>query len=386
MTKTTTEPAIEGQSSAMEFDVSDLFSDGDSSGKGDSQAEAVSEQTVGETTDGTAAATTSDVATTNDVDDELSGEEVAGEEVSTEEATSELESEEAKENEGDDEEEDEDLDDGPQPGDPAPTQSTSGEPAFANSDDFAVRCWNAEQNVRKAEARWLYCKEQTKNAKSELDTAVVRLREIVSAIDNDRNRPLFSKSEEKPEEPVDDKGASKESTTASETVSEKTTTEGPPVRSIPTRVRFVKDIIDPPDEVVTFQAGDECDCKVDKDGDVIIVVDNVELALEPEEFEVIAWKPMPEPEDDESENSSTTESTTKAGPPNDDETWRAVHISKLGLPNALVAKVEAKNLITLGDLELFRSKNELTDIPGVGKAKAEKIEKALEDFYGKLNS
>ena len=73
-----------------------------------------------------------------------------------------------------------------------------------------------------------------------------------------------------------------------------------------------------------------------------------------------------------------------------DESWMAVTLEDaIGeeVGEALVAKLRAENLDTLGDLTEWLSadggKNKLTDIAGLGPQKADKIEAALEKFWEK---
>jgi hypothetical protein len=79
---------------------------------------------------------------------------------------------------------------------------------------------------------------------------------------------------------------------------------------------------------------------------------------------------------------------TVAGPVEGDESWRAVPLRE-ALPK-LGKKVydgfDAKNLKTLGEFCDWRNKdggsNWVTDLPGVGKAAADKIDDAVEVFFG----
>lgn len=56
-------------------------------------------------------------------------------------------------------------------------------------------------------------------------------------------------------------------------------------------------------------------------------------------------------------------------------------ISRLDLPQIIFKLFDDANIITLGDIAAWTKGNKLTDIKGIGKAKAEAIEAALEKFW-----
>lgn len=64
-----------------------------------------------------------------------------------------------------------------------------------------------------------------------------------------------------------------------------------------------------------------------------------------------------------------------------DKGWRDVAIDDLDLPTQLVEHLGEKQLHTIGDLSDWTSNKQLTDIDGVGPAKAEQIENALTKFW-----
>lgn len=73
----------------------------------------------------------------------------------------------------------------------------------------------------------------------------------------------------------------------------------------------------------------------------------------------------------------------------DDMAWRAVPLSEalVGLPESIIVSLNESNLQTMGELAdwtaAYGGRNKLTDIPGIGPAKAEKIEQALVDFWAR---
>lgn len=69
-----------------------------------------------------------------------------------------------------------------------------------------------------------------------------------------------------------------------------------------------------------------------------------------------------------------------------DESWRDVEVGELDLPSGIVNALIGANLETIGQLADFSAGDcQLIDIEGIGKAKAEKIENALEQFWAKRN-
>lgn len=78
------------------------------------------------------------------------------------------------------------------------------------------------------------------------------------------------------------------------------------------------------------------------------------------------------------------EATTDApaGDPDDDESWRDVEVGELKIPTGIVDKLIEAELETVGKLANWTASWKLlTDIGGIGQAKAEKIEQALVEFW-----
>lgn len=103
-----------------------------------------------------------------------------------------------------------------------------------------------------------------------------------------------------------------------------------------------------------------------------------EAALDDLTNYVAGLKPMPLFDRQPSENGQAK--------PADDGAWRPIPIEALeefGLAPKIVASLLDGGIPTLGDLADFLSKEngQLTDIGGIGPAKAEQIEQALESFW-----
>jgi len=70
--------------------------------------------------------------------------------------------------------------------------------------------------------------------------------------------------------------------------------------------------------------------------------------------------------------------------PADDETWRTVSISELGITGKLAESLTEAGLTTMGAIADWGDSGKLlTDVPGVGPAKAEKIENATAEYWAR---
>ena len=77
------------------------------------------------------------------------------------------------------------------------------------------------------------------------------------------------------------------------------------------------------------------------------------------------------------------ETAAAAAPPKPDESWRKATLDELGLTGA-IAKALAENeppLTTLGAISDWTKEYRLIDVKGIGEAKADDIEEALEDYW-----
>ena len=76
---------------------------------------------------------------------------------------------------------------------------------------------------------------------------------------------------------------------------------------------------------------------------------------------------------------SVVEASTDA---DSDESWRDVEVGELAIPTGVVNSLIEADLVTIGQLATFTASGKLLiDVKGIGKAKAEKIENALENFW-----
>lgn len=64
-----------------------------------------------------------------------------------------------------------------------------------------------------------------------------------------------------------------------------------------------------------------------------------------------------------------------------DMDWRETPVEELGLPEKTAAILREAEIPTIGDIAAHAEQFDLTDIPGIGPAKAEEIEQALERFW-----
>jgi len=66
----------------------------------------------------------------------------------------------------------------------------------------------------------------------------------------------------------------------------------------------------------------------------------------------------------------------------DDESWRTIPLGYTPIPDALVRKLADADIVTIGNLTDWTSADKpLTDIPGIGESKAEKIREAMDKFW-----
>lgn len=63
--------------------------------------------------------------------------------------------------------------------------------------------------------------------------------------------------------------------------------------------------------------------------------------------------------------------------------WRDTPIEELGLPETIDTALREAEIKTIGDIASHAEQFDLTVIPGIGPAKAEQIEKALDRFWAK---
>lgn len=81
---------------------------------------------------------------------------------------------------------------------------------------------------------------------------------------------------------------------------------------------------------------------------------------------------------EDSDDQASGETETEA----DDESWKAVEIGELDVPDGILNKLIEAEIETIGDLANWNESGKLlTDIEGIGQAKAEKIEAALDKFW-----
>lgn len=87
---------------------------------------------------------------------------------------------------------------------------------------------------------------------------------------------------------------------------------------------------------------------------------------------------------EEKNDNAAAEEESQAAEPSQtpDESWREVEISSLDIADSLATKLYESSIETIGDLTDWQSSGkQLTDIKGVGQAKADKIADAMEAFW-----
>lgn len=287
---------------------------------------------------------------------------------------------------------DQDVESNPQP-QPQPQPALNGVAAKSHAPAAPATLLEEihEQNkyIRYCEGEIEHCKGELKAAKENFDQALSRLRmlceKLTKPLENDGERPLLdAQPEPQPEaktQPEDEEPIYGESF-GEEVASQVGETTDPTkiVTSRPVRIRIVKDVledIENPQSPILAKVGEVFDVmKVETesliDGGVVledevyIQVGDVSICLEPEEFDVIEWEQV-QPE---------TEQPAEAEP----ESPSSDLISVLGISESQAAKFSKVGINTVAELkEKLASGFDLTTVPGVGKAKAEKFSSLLAD-------
>lgn len=75
----------------------------------------------------------------------------------------------------------------------------------------------------------------------------------------------------------------------------------------------------------------------------------------------------------------------KPAQPEGENAWREVLLVEAlqGVPSSILAKLAEAGLTTVGQMADFTQSERLVDVPGIGQAKAEQIEAALESFWAR---
>jgi len=80
---------------------------------------------------------------------------------------------------------------------------------------------------------------------------------------------------------------------------------------------------------------------------------------------------------------SPADADAKVALTTDDESWKTVSLHDLTMPGTTAQKLAEAEIRTVGDLSAWTESGKLlTDIKGVGEKAAEKIEAALDEFWG----
>lgn len=290
------------------------------------------------------------------------------------------------------------------------------EPTEATSDDILSEIIAAERRCERAQAVVDALKARSKEAKTELDSAVNHLRSLAREIANDSERPLVSRStieknikaakeiaagyqadpnEDKfdgdNDEDSDDEDAELDEESATEVESSQQTERGNP-----TRIKITKEdegypqlLLNDEHPVVAFGAEGE---------NVVTIADpadeNNELFLAPDEYEAVAWEELSVPAATSSTGpnsaaASQAKATQKNSRPEDNSWRKASLLDDVGLPPNLAELLESnpeKTIKTMGDLsDWTEAGRRLDEIPKIGPAKVTKIDEATDRYWAKWN-
>lgn len=284
-----------------------------------------------------------------------------------------------------------DLDDGPQPGDetddvPAePDESVADDsseveqaaiaPTAAPApplslDEYEQERRDAADRVAEAALAQAEAVAATKAAKKQFEAALENLQDIIDRGPEDR--PLFDKPAVPPpavteaavaaSDDDNDDDDDESATSESEAAAPIKLAEGE------IRIRLLKEIIDdhPTRGKLEWKRGTELTAHVDSSGTTVIPFTDDPTdgtALEAEEFAIIG------------------EVVIECG--DADDSRLDTPLADTSIPSAILAKIADAGIRTVRELANFTSVKQLTDIKGIGQAKAEKIEAALVKFWEK---
>lgn len=225
-----------------------------------------------------------------------------------------------------------------------------------------------EQNryIRYCEGEIENCKGELKSAKENYDKALSRLRMLCEKL----TKPLGDgEDDDKPLLAVP--GKEEEGKPTEE--SKQNTADYQAIPSQPVRVHLLKNILedtDDPNSPVLATAGEiheVLEKQYETTGEIWINLGETNICLEPDEFEVVEWKAelansIPQP----AESTETSPASLK---------------EFLGISDNQAAKFATAGIDTVQQLKDKLAENfDLTSIPGVGKAKAEKFAQMVADY------
>lgn len=279
-------------------------------------------------------------------------------------------------------------------------QPSAGEPTEVTSDDILAEIADAERECERAAAVVEGLKSRLKEAKTELDAAVGKLRRLAREIAEDADRPMLTRPAAVASATPTNAVSSPTIESVEDSIDEESATEVEEAevnRGKPTRIRITA--FDPDWPQIPIGAEHDVHA-IEEDGTIVIQdpakVDG-EILLSPAsgECEVIAWEELPvEVVAISTGPNSAAASQAKANEKNsrpEDDSWRkASLLDDVGLPPNLAALLEAnpeKTLKTMGDVHDWTEKGKfLSDIPKIGPAKVTQLEDAFEKFWAKWNA
>lgn len=241
-----------------------------------------------------------------------------------------------------------------------------------------------EQNkyIRWCEGQIEHCKGELKSAKENFDEAVSRLRmlcdKLTKPLEEEAEGAAASAKNSTPAATAQDDEPIYGETFGEENVSQGDGQQKTAVSARPVQIRIIKDVledVDNPESKVLAKVGEvysvikvESESLIDggvvQEDEVYVQIGSESICLEPGEFEVIQW-------DDEIQ--ASTEPPADAEPVSD-------LIDFFGISESQAAKFAKAGINSVAQLkEKLASGFDLTTVPGVGKAKAEKFANMLAD-------
>lgn len=293
-----------------------------------------------------------------------------------------------------------DLDDGPQPGDelddaPAETDESVADdsseveqaaiaPTAAPApplslDEYEQERRDAADRVAEAALAQAEAVAATKAAKKRFESALEDLQDIIDRGPEDR--PLFDKPAAPPPAVTESAVAASDdddaegSTDDESTASESEAAVPIKIAEGQIRIRLLKKIIDdhPTRGKLEWEKGVELTAHVDSSGTTVIpFIDDPSdgTALEAEEFAIIGEAVIESGDADAVVDDS-------------DDPRLDTPLAETPIPKNLVQKLAESEIVTVRDLAAYTREAPLTDIKGIGQAKAEKIEAAMVEFWAR---
>lgn len=256
-----------------------------------------------------------------------------------------------------------------------------------------------EQNnyIRYCEGEIEHCKGELKQAKENFDQALSRLRVLCEKLTKPLGEQATVQGIESASQVTQKSQPLEEEPVYAETFGEEQFCQGDGqektlATSRPIRIRIVRDVLENPEDdqspilakvgevhdVMKVETESLVDGGVILEDEVYIHLGETAICLEPEEFEVIEWEEVSAAAEEHLETEAAPQQATPAA---EEETLPGVELCGfLGISENQAAKFVKAGIRTVAELKAKMAAGfDLTTVPGVGKAKAEKFAEIVAD-------